>query len=147
MRCRQENFINSFFESISGFTTTGASVLGSSVQIESLSRAILLWRSQTLAWRNGNHRTCGCYAATSGSRRHAAFQGRISGPTKEKLRPRIRQTAATLWLVYLAHNSTGSRASSGRNACLIHCHTFTNRGDRRLLRQKTFQSRPTTAPL
>ncbi|HPW45838.1 MAG TPA: potassium transporter TrkG [bacterium] len=97
-----ENFINSFFESISGFTTTGASVFGTSVHVESLSRAILLWRSQT-HWLGGMGIIVLVVAILPllGVGGMQLFRAESPGPTKEKLRPRIRQTAATLWLVYL----------------------------------------------
>ncbi len=122
-----ENFINSFFESISGFTTTGASVLGTSVQIESLSRAILLWRSQT-HWFGGMGIIVLVVAILPllGVGGMQLFKAESPGPTKEKLRPRIRQTAATLWLVYMVLTLAQVAALVLADMPLFDsiCHTF-----------------------
>jgi len=97
-----ENLINSYFESISGFTTTGASVLGATVTIESLGKGILFWRSLT-HWLGGMGIIVLAVAILPllGVGGMQLFRAEAPGPTKEKLRPRIRETAATLWLVYV----------------------------------------------
>ena len=90
------------FESVSGFTTTGASVLGTAVPIESLGRGLLLWRSMT-HWMGGMGIIVLAIAILPllGVGGMQLFRSEAPGPTKEKLRPRIRETAATLWMVYV----------------------------------------------
>lgn len=97
-----ENFINCYFEAISGFTTTGASVLGATVKIESLGHGLLFWRSLT-HWLGGMGIIVLAVAILPllGVGGMQLFRAETPGPTKEKLRPRIRETAATLWLVYV----------------------------------------------
>ena len=97
-----ESFVNSFFESISGLTTTGASVLGTHRTIESLSHGLLFWRSLT-HWLGG----MGIIVLTIailpllGVGGMQLYKAEMPGPMAEKLKPRIRQTAMTLWLVYI----------------------------------------------
>ena len=92
-------FSNSYFESISGFTTTGASIL---IDIEALPPAILLWRSIT-QWLGGMGIIVFAlaiipYLNIGGM---GVFQAEVPGPTAEKLTPRIRDTAKVLYTVYL----------------------------------------------
>ncbi len=96
------NFVNCYFESLSGFTTTGASVLGATVQIESLGQGLLFWRSLT-HWLGGMGIIVLAVAILPllGVGGMQLFHAEAPGPTKEKLFPRIRETAATLWLVYV----------------------------------------------
>ena len=98
-----DNIVNCIFESVSGFTTTGASVLGTAVPIESVDRGLLLWRSTT-QWMGGMGIIVLAIAIMPllGVGGMQLFRSEAPGPTKEKLRPRIRETAATLWMVYLA---------------------------------------------
>ncbi len=93
------SFTNAYFESISGFTTTGASIL---TDIESLPPAILLWRSFT-QWIGGMGIIVFAlaiipYLNIGGM---GMFQAEVPGPTAEKLTPRIQDTAKILWTVYL----------------------------------------------
>lgn len=93
------SFTDAFFESISGFTTTGASIL---TDIESLPPAILLWRSFT-QWLGGMGIIVFAlaiipYLNIGGM---GIFQAEVPGPTAEKLTPRIQDTAKVLWIVYL----------------------------------------------
>ncbi len=122
-----ENLINSYFESISGFTTTGASVLGATVSIESLSRGILFWRSLT-HWLGGMGIIVLAVAILPylGVGGMQLFHAEAPGPTKEKLRPRIRETAATLWLVYvmLSAVETFLLMLAGMSLFDALCHTF-----------------------
>lgn len=92
-------FTDAFFESISGFTTTGASIL---TNIESLNPAILLWRSMT-QWFGGMgiivlSLAIIPYLNIGGM---GIFQAEVPGPTAERLTPRIQDTAKLLWTVYL----------------------------------------------
>jgi trk system potassium uptake protein len=86
------------FESMSGFTTTGSTVL---TDIEAVQPGILLWRSTT-QWLGGmGFIVLGVailpYLGVGGMQ---LFRLEAPGPTAERLRPRIRETAKLLWLVY-----------------------------------------------
>ncbi|MDT8445365.1 MAG: TrkH family potassium uptake protein [bacterium] len=90
---------DAYFESISGFTTTGASVF---TEIENKSQPLLLWRSMT-QWFGG----MGIIVLTIAIIPYldiggmSIFQAEVPGPTAEKLTPRIQDTAKVLWIVYL----------------------------------------------
>jgi trk system potassium uptake protein TrkH len=88
-----------FFESMSGFTTTGATVF---TDIESLPRGILFWRSLT-HWLGGMGIIVLVIAVLPflGVGGMQLFRAEVPGPTPERLRPRITQTAKLLWLVYV----------------------------------------------
>ncbi len=87
-----------FFEAMSGFTTTGATVFA---DIEELPRGILLWRSTT-HWLGGMGIIVLVIAILPflGVGGMQLFRAEVPGPTPERLRPRITQTAKLLWLVY-----------------------------------------------
>lgn len=86
------------FESMSGFTTTGATVF---TEIESLPHGILFWRSLT-HWLGGMGIIVLAIAVLPylGVGGMQLFKAEVPGPTPERLRPRIAQTAKLLWLVY-----------------------------------------------
>jgi len=92
-------YSDAFFESMSGFTTTGASIL---VRVEDLSHGLLFWRGLT-QWLGG----MGIIVLTlailpmMGVGGMQLFKAEIPGPTPEKITPRIRRTAMTLWGVYI----------------------------------------------
>ncbi len=92
------NFTNAYFETISGFTTTGASIL---TDIESLPKSILYWRSLT-HWLGGMGILVMVIAVLPviGSGGVKLFVAEAPGPTSNKIHPRIRQTALRLWEVY-----------------------------------------------
>jgi trk system potassium uptake protein len=90
--------VDAVFESISGFTTTGSTIL---TDIEAVAPGILLWRSLT-QWLGGmGIIVLGVailpYLGVGGMQ---LFRAEVPGPTKDRLRPRIRETAKFLWLVY-----------------------------------------------
>ncbi len=91
--------INCYFESMSGLTTTGASVLS---DVESLPKGLLLWRATT-HWLGGLGIVVLFVAVLplvgAGGKRMMQFE--TTGPTKAGVRPRIRETARALWLIYL----------------------------------------------
>ena len=93
------SFIDAFFEATSGFTTTGASVL---TNIEALSHGLLFWRSFT-HWIGG----MGIIVLAVAILPQLSIGGmqlmrnETPGPTFEQLKPRIKQTALTLWKVYI----------------------------------------------
>jgi len=93
------NFTNAFFESISGFTTTGASILN---DIESLPHGILLWRSQT-QWLGGMGIILLSIAILPflGVGGMQLYKAEVPSPVVDKLKPRISETAKALWQVYL----------------------------------------------
>ena len=86
------------FESVSGFTTTGATVFS---DIESLPHGILFWRSLT-QWIGGMGIIVLGVAILPflGIGGMQLFRAEVPGPTTERLQPRITQTAKLLWLVY-----------------------------------------------
>jgi trk/ktr system potassium uptake protein len=90
---------DALFESISGFTTTGATV---TADIESSSRGVLFWRSTT-QWMGGMGVIVLVVAVlpTIGSGGMSLMQAEAPGPTGERLTPRVRETARRLWAVYL----------------------------------------------
>lgn len=87
-----------FFESVSGFTTTGATVFS---DIESLPRGILFWRSVT-QWLGGMGIVVLGIAILPflGVGGMQLFRAEVPGPTPEFLAPRVRNTASLLWVVY-----------------------------------------------
>lgn len=90
---------NAVFESISGFTTTGATVLR---PIEGTGPGVLFWRAMT-QWIGGMGVIVLVVAVlpTVGSGGMSLLEAEAPGPTGERLTPRVRQTARRLWAVYL----------------------------------------------
>jgi len=93
------SFTDAAFESISGFTTTGASIL---TDIESRSHGVLLWRATT-HWLGGMGIVLLALAILPllGVGGMQLFRAEVPGPVSERLTPRISQTAKLLWGVYL----------------------------------------------
>ena len=93
------NYIDAVFETISGFTTTGATIL---TEIETLPRGILLWRSFT-HWIGGMGVLVFVLAILPSNDGRAIFlmRAEVRGPTKGKLVPKLRTTARILYLIYL----------------------------------------------
>ena len=92
------SYIDILFETISGFTTTGSSIL---TNIEAVSASLLLWRSTT-QWLGG----MGIVVLTItvlpllGSGGINLFKAESPGPTADRLTPRFQDTAKLLWGVY-----------------------------------------------
>lgn len=93
------SFVDAFFESVSGFTTTGASVLS---DVESLPRAVNFWRCQT-HWIGGMGIIALAVAILHvvGGGAQQLIQAEASGPEKGKLTSRISDTAKILWFIYI----------------------------------------------
>lgn len=93
------SFVDAFFESMSGFTTTGSTILN---DIEILPKSLLFWRSMT-HWLGGMGIILLTLAILPllGIGGMQLFQAEVPGPTKDKLSPRIQDTARILWSVYL----------------------------------------------
>lgn len=95
-----KSYADAFFETVSGFTTTGASIL---TDIESMSRGLLFWRSFT-HWIGGMGVLVLMMAIlpTPNGRSIHIMRAEVPGPVVGKLVPRIRDTAKILYLLYIA---------------------------------------------
>jgi trk system potassium uptake protein TrkH len=93
------SYTNAFFETVSGFTTTGATILD---DIEALPNAVLFWRS-IIQWLGGMGIIVMSVAIFPllGIGGIQLFDAESTGPTIDKLHPRIKETARRLWLIYL----------------------------------------------
>lgn len=93
------NFTHAFFESLSGFTTTGASTISN---VEALPEGILLWRS-LIQWLGGMGIILLSIAILPflGIGGMQLYKAEVPSPVVDKLKPRISETAKTLWKVYL----------------------------------------------
>ncbi|OCC16165.1 Potassium uptake protein TrkH [Dissulfuribacter thermophilus] len=93
------NFIDAYFEAMSGFTTTGSTILK---EVEVLSKSLLFWRALT-HWLGGMGIIILSLAILPilGVGGMQLFKAEMPGPTKDKLAPRIQDTARILWGVYL----------------------------------------------
>lgn len=93
------NYIDAVFETVSGFTTTGATIL---TEIESLPKGILFWRSFT-HWVGGMGVLMFMLAILPADNRRAMhlLRAEVPGPQKGKLVPKLRQTALILYTIYL----------------------------------------------
>ena len=94
------NYIDALFETVSGFTTTGSSIIDSSV-IESLPKSILIWRSFT-HWIGGMGVLVFIMALLplSGGKNMHMMKAESPGPSVSKLVPKVRTTALILYLIY-----------------------------------------------
>ena len=93
------SFLDAFFEVVSGFTTTGASILP---DVEALSRCMLLWRSFT-HWIGGMGVLVFILAIlplAGGEHNLQLMKAESPGPSVSKLVPRLRETALTLYKIY-----------------------------------------------
>lgn len=93
------NLTDAFFETMSGYTTTGASILN---DIEAVPKGILLWRSLT-QWIGGMGIIVLAVAILPflGIGGMQLFVAEAPGITPDKLQPRIQETAKRLWLLYV----------------------------------------------
>ena len=96
-------FIDALFEIVSGFTTTGASILG---DVEALSRGMLYWRSFS-HWVGGMGVLVFLLALSPGNKKNEGFtmhlfRAESPGPEVGKLVPKLRQTAIYLYCTYMA---------------------------------------------
>lgn len=92
------SYTDAFFETMSGFTTTGASVM---TNIELFPKGILFWRAFT-QWLGGMGIIVLSLALlpSLGVVGYQLFQAEVPGPTTDKIVPRIRDTAKYLWKIY-----------------------------------------------
>ena len=93
------SYLNAFFETMSGFTTTGSTIL---TDIEAMPPSLLLWRSLT-QWLGGMGIIVLSLAILPmlGVGGMQLFKAEVPGPTTDRLKPRIQDTAKLLWGVYV----------------------------------------------
>ncbi len=94
------NYIDALFETVSGFTTTGSTILS---DVEALPRADLFWRCFT-HWIGGMGVLVFIMAVLPMSGEHSMhiMRAEVPGPTVGKLVPRAKKTASILYLIYVA---------------------------------------------
>ena len=94
------SYTDAFFETMSGFTTTGATIF---TEIEALPRGLLLWRSLT-HWIGGMGIIVLSLAVLPflGVSGMEMYKAEVPGVTAEKITPRLHQTAMRLWGIYVA---------------------------------------------
>ncbi len=119
------NFTDAFFETISGFTTTGSSILN---DIEALPHGILFWRSIS-QWLGGMGIIVLSLAILPvfGIGGMQLFIAEVPGPTPDKISPRIKQTAKALWGIYMLFTvvETILLWIGGMSLYDAVCHSFT----------------------
>lgn len=93
------NYTDAFFETMSGFTTTGATILS---DIEVLPQGLLFWRSLT-QWLGGMGIIVLSLAILPllGIGGMQLFAAEVPGVTKDKIHPRVKETAKRLWGIYV----------------------------------------------
>ncbi len=115
---------DAIFETVSGFTTTGASIL---IDVEKLPHGVLFWRSMT-HWLGGMGIVILSLAILPllGVAGMQLYKAEAAGPTKDKLTPRITETARLLWSVYLLLTVTEIvlLLIGGMNLFDAVCHAF-----------------------
>lgn len=103
------NFTDAWFESMSGVTTTGSTIIGNPQTlpnlpngIESLTHGVLIWRS-FLQWIGGMGIIVFTIAILPllGVGGTQLFKAEVPGPVANKIRPRVKETAKILWMVYI----------------------------------------------
>ncbi|MCF8369890.1 MAG: TrkH family potassium uptake protein [Bacteroidales bacterium] len=118
------NFTDAFFETMSGFTTTGASILS---DIEAMPKGLLFWRAMT-HWIGGMGIIVLSVAILPllGIGGMQLFVAEMPGITPDKLHPRITQTAKRLWLIYviLTFSEVLLLMAGGMDFFNSLCHSF-----------------------
>ena len=129
------NITDAFFESMSGVTTTGATIIGNPATlphlpngIESLPHGILFWRS-FIQWIGGMGIIVFTIAILPllGVGGVQLFKAEVPGPVSDKIRPRVRETAKYLWMVYIGITIAEiiMLQIAGMNWFDAVCHSFT----------------------
>ncbi|MHB0956310.1 MAG: TrkH family potassium uptake protein [Pirellulaceae bacterium] len=117
--------IDAFFEAMSGFSTTGASVV---TALETVPKSMLFWRSLT-QWLGGMGIIVLSLAILPflGVGGMQLFEAEVPGPTKDRLTPRIQDTARVLWGVYslLTAAEIALLWASGMDLFESLCHAMT----------------------
>lgn len=119
------SFTDAYFEAVSGFTTTGSSILK---DIEILPKGILFWRAQ-IQWMGGMGIIVLSIAILPflGVGGMQLYKAETPSPVVDKLTPRIADTAAALWKIYIALTVVQivMLAVGGMPIYDSVCHTFT----------------------
>lgn len=117
-------YADAFFETMSGFTTTGATVIK---KIDGLPYGIILWRSLT-QWLGGMGIIVLSIAILPflGVGGRQLFRAELPGPVKDKLKPRIVEAARSLWIIYIIISLTEFilLLFGGMSVFDSICHTF-----------------------
>ncbi len=94
------NFLDAFFESVSGFTTTGSTIL---VNIEALPKCMHFWRNFT-QWIGGMGVLVFVMVLTTLDKKNSMhlMRAEVPGPEKDKLLPKMKSTAQILYAMYFA---------------------------------------------
>lgn len=123
-----KGFANCLFESISGFTTTGATVI---FDVESLPRSINLWRCE-MHWLGGMGVVALVVALVPllGIGGMKLIQAETTGPEKGKLTARITNTAKVLWFIYMGFTAAQTALLHFFGLSLFDslCHAFSTLG-------------------
>lgn len=119
------HFVDAFFESVSGFTTTGSSVL---TNIEAVPKGLLFWRS-LIQWLGGMGIIVLSLAILPflGVGGMQLYKAEVPSPVPDKLKPRLSETASILWKVYalISVVEVGLLLFGGMDLYDALCHTFT----------------------
>ncbi len=119
------SFTDAFFESVSGFTTTGASVI---INIEIVPKGFLFWRS-FIQWLGGMGIIVLSVAILPflGVGGMQLYKAEVPSPVPDKLKPRVRETAKMLWKVYVLISlmEVVLLLFGGMSLFDSLCHTFT----------------------
>ncbi len=119
------SFTDAFFETMSGFSTTGSSVLDN---IEALPHGILFWRS-IIQWLGGMGIIVLSLAILPllGVGGMQLFLAEVPGPVPDKLHPRIAETAKRLWYIYVVYTVVETLLlwAGGMTFFDAICHSFT----------------------
>ena len=129
------NFTDAWFESMSGVTTTGATIIGNPNTlphlpngIESLNHGVLYWRS-FIQWIGGMGIIVFTIAILPllGAGGVQLFKAEVPGPVADKIRPRVKETAKILWMVYVGLTAAEAilLSISGMPWFDAICHAFT----------------------
>ena len=117
--------VDALFEAVSGFTTTGSTVIADTTVIP---RALLLWRAMT-QWLGGMGIILFTIAILPllGIGGMQLFKAEVPGPVADKVRPRLAATARTLWIVYVGFTAAEWVALklAGLSGFEALCHAFT----------------------
>lgn len=94
------SYIDCFFETVSGFTTTGSSIL---LAVEDLPKSLVLWRSTTqLLGGMGILVLITAIFPALGARSHHLLQAEVPGPTSDKLVPKLAESSKILYAIYIS---------------------------------------------
>ena len=117
--------VDALFESVSGFTTTGSTVIA---DVTVIPRALLLWRAMS-QWLGGMGIILFTIAILPllGIGGMQLFKAEVPGPVADKVRPRLATTARTLWMVYVGFTAAEWIALrlAGLSGYDALCHSFT----------------------